>query len=94
MQYRNNNENFYTMRTLANHPTLVNDIYKISERLTNGSRHFRSFQGIMNHYYKADNKFQGAIIDEQIDAAIASLKEAAKQLETLKKNYKVYASEL
>lgn len=81
------------MKTLANHPALVNDIYRIANNLTTGSRFFRSFQGIMNHY-KAGDKFQGAVIDEQIDAAIAELKEATKRLEALKKNYKTYATQL
>lgn len=82
-----------TNKNLSNHPTLVNNLQRISSNLTNGSRYFRSFQGIMNQY-KAGDKFQGAIVDEQINAAIAELKEAAKRLEELKKNYKTYATEL
>ncbi len=81
------------MKTLSNHPTLVNDIYRIANNLTTGSRFFRSFQGIMNHYKKGDT-FQAAIVDQQIDAAIRELKEATKRLEDLKKNYKTYAAQL
>ena len=82
-----------TKKTLLQHPTLVNDLYRISDNITTGSRFFRSFQGIMNHYTAGDT-FQAAIIDEQINAGIRELQEAVKRLEALKKNYKTYATQL
>jgi hypothetical protein len=78
---------------LRNHPTLVNNCYEIASKMTNASRNFRSVQGLMNHY-KAGDAFQGKIIDSQLDDAIRELREAAKRLEALKKNYKTYATEI
>ena len=78
---------------LRNHPTLVNDLYRISDKLSKGTRYFRSMQGILFEYTEGD-KFQAGIIDQQINAGLAELKEAVKRLEALKKDYKAYAKEL
>lgn len=82
-----------TKKNLRNHPTLVNDLYRISDNLSKGTRYFRSWQGILFNYTAGDT-FQAAIVDQQINAGIAELQEAIKRLEALKKNYKTYAAQL
>lgn len=80
-------------KNLRNHPTLVNDLYRISDKLSLGTRYFRSMQGILFEYTAGDT-FQAAIVDQQINAGLRELKEAVKRLEALKKDYKAYAKQL
>lgn len=43
-----------TKKNLRNHPTLVNDLYRISDNLSKGTRYFRSWRGILFNYTAGD----------------------------------------
>lgn len=82
-----------TNKTLSNHPTLVNDCFRINVNLNTASRCFRSAQDSMARY-NADNGCFPGTIDLDLDAAIENLQEAVQKLRALKNAYKVYATEL
>ena len=79
---------------LSNHPTFVNDCYRIASEMNKASNSFRAAQDTirLRNAYKSDTT--DATINEQLDDAIKALREAAAKLEALKKNYKAYATQL
>ena len=78
---------------LGNHPTMINDCYRIVSKTNKGVQLFRSIQPIMKNYAAGDD-WMAAGIDNQLNSAISELEEAVKMLKALKKNYKTYAAQL
>lgn len=81
-----------TNKTLSNHPTQVNDCYRIVNAMNTASKDFRVAQDLMGFY--SGLWTEASTIDAKIDEAIKALKDAARKMEALKYAYKIYATEL
>ena len=81
-----------TSKNLSNHPTLVNDCYRIATAMNTASKNFRGAQDLMGSY--SGQWTEASAIDAQFDEAIKALKAAAMKMEALKYAYKKYATEL